>query len=591
MTTPKDACDIVMKGGITSGVVYPLAIYKLSQNYRFENIGGTSAGAIAAVMTAAAEYGRETGGFEKIKALPEDLSTTLIDKFQPTPQFAPLFQVTRMAIDEGLIKTLRSLPFIYWRTTLMGAVPGLIVLLLSAVSANWALGLLGLLLFLLLGFGGGVWGAVRQITVDLPAANYGMCPGTNQPGFKGSAISDWMTDKIDLFAGLDEKMAVPDDLKSFTAVATYKRPLTIRDLKEKGITVATVTTDLTSHRPYKLPMDNNLYFFKRTEFMKFFPERVVLHMCATSQPVSNDTIDNPDGEFYYFRNDDLPAVVLARMSLSFPFLFTTVPLYRCDYTFKDKQDQRKPVKSHFSDGGISSNFPVHFFDQFLPHTPTFGIALDEIEPKRFFPEDAKKIEAGTDEADVRVRLPTDIGGGRLLPTSGIGGVVSFLMAMFNSAKDWQDSLQSILTGYRERIVTVSLKNDEGGLNLSMPAEKVEKLIAFGEAAGQRLIDDFALEEHRWRRVLVEMTALEEALANFSENWTSTKAGQSYEDLLLTYKSGAYSSLSDETRRMIRDRAAALAALSKDWAHGDCLAAAKNTPKTRSEIRNTAHMGD
>lgn len=133
MTTPKDACDIVMKGGITSGVVYPLAIYKLSQNYRFENIGGTSAGAIAAVMTAAAEYGRETGGFEKIKALPEDLSTTLIDKFQPTPQFAPLFQVTRMAIDEGLIKTLRSLPFIYWRTALMGAVPGLIVLLLSAV--------------------------------------------------------------------------------------------------------------------------------------------------------------------------------------------------------------------------------------------------------------------------------------------------------------------------------------------------------------------------------------------------------------------------------------------------------------------------
>lgn len=63
MTTPKDACDIVMKGGITSGVVYPLAIYKLSQNYRFENIGGTSAGAIAAVMTAAAEYGARNGRF------------------------------------------------------------------------------------------------------------------------------------------------------------------------------------------------------------------------------------------------------------------------------------------------------------------------------------------------------------------------------------------------------------------------------------------------------------------------------------------------------------------------------------------------
>ena len=41
-------CDIVMKGGITSGVVYPLAAVELSTKYRFVNIGGTSAGAIAA---------------------------------------------------------------------------------------------------------------------------------------------------------------------------------------------------------------------------------------------------------------------------------------------------------------------------------------------------------------------------------------------------------------------------------------------------------------------------------------------------------------------------------------------------------------
>jgi predicted acylesterase/phospholipase RssA len=51
--------DLVMKGGITSGVVYPLAIYELSRSYRFQNIGGTSAGAIAAVVAASAEYGRE----------------------------------------------------------------------------------------------------------------------------------------------------------------------------------------------------------------------------------------------------------------------------------------------------------------------------------------------------------------------------------------------------------------------------------------------------------------------------------------------------------------------------------------------------
>lgn len=54
-------CDIVMKGGITSGIVYPPAIAKLAKNYRFKNIGGTSAGAIAAAAAAAAEYQRRTG--------------------------------------------------------------------------------------------------------------------------------------------------------------------------------------------------------------------------------------------------------------------------------------------------------------------------------------------------------------------------------------------------------------------------------------------------------------------------------------------------------------------------------------------------
>src|SRR5262249_62316943 len=45
---PAQSCDIVMKGGITSGVVYPLALVELSTKFRFSNIGGTSAGAMAA---------------------------------------------------------------------------------------------------------------------------------------------------------------------------------------------------------------------------------------------------------------------------------------------------------------------------------------------------------------------------------------------------------------------------------------------------------------------------------------------------------------------------------------------------------------
>ncbi len=65
-------CDIVMKGGITSGIVYPRAVTRLAQEYRFQSIGGTSAGAIAAAITAAAEYRRSNGEivWEEINEIP-----------------------------------------------------------------------------------------------------------------------------------------------------------------------------------------------------------------------------------------------------------------------------------------------------------------------------------------------------------------------------------------------------------------------------------------------------------------------------------------------------------------------------------------
>jgi predicted acylesterase/phospholipase RssA len=47
-------CDLVMKGGVTSGVMYPLAVSELATTYRFRNIGGTSAGAISAGVISAA---------------------------------------------------------------------------------------------------------------------------------------------------------------------------------------------------------------------------------------------------------------------------------------------------------------------------------------------------------------------------------------------------------------------------------------------------------------------------------------------------------------------------------------------------------
>src|SRR5260370_6957316 len=92
---PEKICDIVLKGGITSGVVYPLALVSLAEKYRFSNIGGTSAGAMAAVAAAAAAYGRhiENAGFDRLARIPDELGPNLLSMVQPTPAPKPLFEI------------------------------------------------------------------------------------------------------------------------------------------------------------------------------------------------------------------------------------------------------------------------------------------------------------------------------------------------------------------------------------------------------------------------------------------------------------------------------------------------------------------
>jgi NTE family protein len=67
--------------------------------------------------------------------------------------------------------------------------------------------------------------------------------------------------------------------------------------------------------------------------------------------------------------DDFPVVVATRMSLSFPVLLSAIPLWTVDFR------RKQWVKCWFSDGGITSNFPIHFFDSPIPRWPTFGIKL------------------------------------------------------------------------------------------------------------------------------------------------------------------------------------------------------------------------
>jgi Patatin-like phospholipase len=85
-------CDLVMKGGITSGVVYPLTVAELATTYRFRNIGGTSAGAISAAA-AAADHRSDPQGFIELAELPARLGAELADLFRPQRACRRVFSV------------------------------------------------------------------------------------------------------------------------------------------------------------------------------------------------------------------------------------------------------------------------------------------------------------------------------------------------------------------------------------------------------------------------------------------------------------------------------------------------------------------
>ncbi|THK36635.1 RpoH suppressor [Ensifer sp. MPMI2T] len=565
MGVPESSCDLVMKGGITSGVVYPKAVVKLSQKYRFRNIGGTSAGAIAAVVTAAAEYGRTDGGFDKIEGLPKQLSATLLEKFQPHPELRPVFNLMLAAMSKGPAGTILTLLKGYLWPALVGLIPAVLVALMipfvwhSTLAAILAV-MLFVFLLVLFPVATAAFVAARDVVRRLPEADYGLCNGMTQPYTPPGhpALTEWLADTIDLVAG-----------------HSTGAPLGIKDLELRGITVRTVTTDITSHRPYVLPMENNLHYFSEREFRGLFPGRVVDAMLTTPKQGSTD--------LYPFKIENLPLVVVARMSLSFPALISAVPLYRNDYTLVGVDDQHKLVRCMFSDGGLSSNFPVHFFDRFLPSRPTFGISLGEYNPKQEKPGSA---------GETRVVLPTKATQGQLLPTRGFSGLIGFVFALFDSAKDWQDSLQSILAGYRERIATVSLKKEEGGLNLEMPPARITQLTNFGEMAGDLINSNFDLNEHKWRRYLVEVRALEEMLRDFSNAYAETPEPGSlgYSAIATDYDPSSYKDLTAEERQILRERAEAIAALGKAFQALQPLDSfANHLPTSRSRVRSVARM--
>lgn len=535
---PAKDCDIIMKGGVTSGLVYPYAILEIARAYRFRSIGGTSAGAIAAAFAAAAEYARsvrgDPDGFLRMQTHCEQLPGLLAGLFQPAPQFATLLAfLLRAQANTGALAIARAALLLFWPVFAAGAAVGaaLAVLAQGGVLAAILGGVIGAVLALFL--------FLRRTMRDLANHNFGLCPGPTQPGASQPGLTDWMHEAIQDIA---------------FGPAGRQRPLTFGDLEAAGldgkpIELRMMTTNLSMRRPHTLPHLRLRAFIDLGAWQAFFPAAITNHLAAvTMVPKHHPTLrDFPEAP-------DLPIVVAARMSLSFPLLFCAVPMWTRDlassvlarHTGGDGTVRLRRL--WFIDGGVSSNFPIHMFDALLPSRPTFALSLDALPP-------------GALTSGNRVKFSTSAGDGVNLPVHEVDGLLAFAAGILDAAKDWQDNMLSGMPGQRERIARVMLSATEGGLNLTMPRARSEALMRYGRDVGVGFANgalDF--DEHRWRRALVTYEQLEHTVHATVRTWSA----QGFGDWLKAYMSvsKSYGRVGKRDRANIRARLNGFAELSR-----------------------------
>ncbi|MHA6513489.1 hypothetical protein [Tessaracoccus sp. Z1128] len=614
--SPSLTCDIVMKGGITSGVVYPRAVAELAKTYRLSQVGGASAGAIAAAAAAAAELGRHSGGFEELDAMPQELAaigpggkSTLASFFQPTKTAAPLFRLL-FAVAEaeggkagalvgGLLKS-------FWKEALVGSLLGLVIVVLSALGDGVAAvaGIVGGLVLLLLGVAAGaLFGALRTFG-RVAEDGFGMCTGMEGDGAAGATpLTPWLYEKIQSLAGRKDG-----------------EPLTFGDLRRAGVTLRMMTTNLTRHQPMAMPWTTEEFYFDPDEMRRLFPEDVVTWM-ETHPPSTNPGFDTQLRRAQAGRlrpwpsADDLPVIVATRMSLSFPALISAVKLWSIDFSQPSNWQAGDAVTAWrkanpggtveqalaavpsptfsplwFTDGGLCANLPVHFFDSPLPKHPTFAFNLGP------FPAGREKSK---DEAE-NSYLPTGNAGGLQrpwfpLPTSGIGAWGSFGLLMVHTAREWVDAAQMVMPGYRDRIVTVHQDHSEGGMNLSMPEHVVTGLAERGKWGAVKLVDAFAGDQpgvvpargwdnHRWIRFRTAASGLAGWLGAWERSYRDlTSGGTPYPDLAGPAADAPLPSyqLGKAEREALNERTGELLTLATDWSDDERVPAApRPAPRLR-----------
>ena len=365
--SPPFSCDLILKGGITSGVVYPPAIVEIARDHRLRSVGGASAGAIGAASAAAAELGRRsaTGGFALLAELPAELAVTdasgrtlLRRLFQPQPETADVFDIVwHLRTAKGSQKLRGAVAKLEQhgaadRQIVIGGACALAIAVMLAGAAAMVAGpgsLIGSIPLILLVAAvwwialraGRVYAGVTSLARNAPARIaenfHGICNGSSRAGGSsddGSAVpalTDWLHTKLQALAGRNDPGLSPEQR---SAIVTYG------ELRGAGIELTTITTDLTHGTSERFPLQTRGWAFKRSELARLFPpdvvEHLVAHGVAPTDPVRVAALAGA-GLHPLPSPDLLPILLGARISLSFPLLLSAVPLYM------DAGGERRPL--------------------------------------------------------------------------------------------------------------------------------------------------------------------------------------------------------------------------------------------------------
>ncbi len=552
MVSADPECDLIMKGGITSGLVYPRAAAHLARRYRFRNLGGASAGAIAAAFAAAAEHGRQKQGFEKLDRIPSELGAQLATLFQPIPATAPMHEALLAfvapdattgskvsAVWQALKKLAgRSLLIAFLLTGLLGAGLALLWQAIDRGPFDWWAAALNFLLWLpvcaVVAVGIGLWRALTSAMSRIEANGFGLCDGHSTTG--PVPLTDWMHARLQDLAGLDPAgppltfgnlwgaRAVQDyaDIVKAGGELDLKPYRRSRLRHNRSIDLVLMTTNLTQRRPHRFPFETRQFFWCPSCFERYFPQRVREHLAATDGDGENPAATREVGVIGAKRTiamtcpqhpatavrhlpppAQLPVLLAARFSLSFPGLISAVPLLFVDYG--RKPEQVALVMAWFSDGGIASNFPMHLFDSPFPSRPTFGFDLQP---------------TSAEHGDEPVAIPGRHGGG---PSHLIDGVMGFAKAILETMQNWSDSTQLGMNTFSNRVPEIRLSNMEGGINLSMTSTVIDNLAKRGADAAA-LLDGFDLPAHQVDRAQMSLRLLDDLLTGMQEGFTQTIDG-------------------------------------------------------------------